>query len=80
MAGVGPSADTPSGEEVPGALTTNAGRHAATVAVTTTPSVPIWRSTPASISARTPARVSSSWLAVRLISATRACSSRCSVF
>ena len=47
-------------ESCSGGLTTRAGRHGETVAMTTTPSEPILRNTSASISARTPARVSSS--------------------
>ena len=46
------SEDTPGGALVPGGLTTTAGRHGATVVITATPSVPILRNTPASISAR----------------------------
>src|SRR3974390_602010 len=53
------------------------GRQAGTLAITTMPSLPIRRRTPLSISARSLPRVDSSWLAVRLISETRACSSRC---
>src|SRR5215470_11065320 len=59
------SALTPGGVVAPGGLTTNDGLHGPTVAVTTTPSAPILRHTLASISARAPARVCSSWLAVR---------------
>src|SRR5262249_13886876 len=61
------SAVTPGGVAAPGGLTTNDGLPGPPAAAPPTRPEPILRHTLASISARAPARVCSSWLAVRVI-------------